>query len=125
MRPAARTLDILLKGDNVDAAATLGMLLEVSDDQVTIAHLAHAALEAAAGRSFDACLLDIGLPEMDGNALARRLRSDLLNHASVLVTITGYGQENDRQNSANAGFDDHFVKPVDSARLLQLLLAIG
>ena len=118
-------LRVLLVDDNADAAMMLGMLLEASGYAVTVVHYARHALERVEQQSFDVCLLDIGLPEMDGNALARHLRGDARTAACVLVAITGYGQESDRQNSAQAGFDHHFIKPVDSQKLLSLLASVA
>lgn len=112
---------ILLVDDNVDAAMMLGMLLEASGHALTVVHSADAALTCIEVQQFDVCLLDIGLPEMDGNELARRLRHDSRTRACTLIAITGYGQESDRQNSAAAGFDHHFIKPVDAQQLLALL----
>ena len=118
-------LRVLLVDDNVDAALMLGMLLEASDHAVTVVHGADHALACIERQTFDACLLDIGLPEMDGNELARRLRQHPRTGACVLVAITGYGQESDRRNTAEAGFDHHFIKPVDTRKLLALLEKIA
>jgi CheY-like chemotaxis protein len=70
------------------------------------------------------CLLDIGLPDMDGNELARCLRSQPETATSVLIAVTGYGQEQDTKQSAEAGFDYHFVKPIDTNKLASLLARI-
>lgn len=67
------------------------------------------------------CILDIGLPEMDGYELARRLRSDPDTAACVLIAVTGYGQARDREAAIEAGFDHHLVKPVDGERLFNIL----
>ncbi|HWB08555.1 MAG TPA: ATP-binding protein [Pirellulales bacterium] len=103
---------ILVVDDNVDATTTLAMLLSVQQHAVKVAHDGLAALEAAKEFRPDVILLDIGLPRMDGYEVARRLReeSDLKN--VLLVALTGYGQEEDRRRSAEAGFDFHLVKPV-------------
>jgi len=69
----------------------------------------------------DACLLDIGLPDIDGLELARRLRTQPETAHSVLVAVSGYGQEEDRKNALAAGFAHHLVKPVEIDRLAQLL----
>ena len=119
-----RGLRTLVVDDNVDAAETLGMLLEVSGHQVTVEHSARRALAAVESGNFDACLLDIGLPEMDGNELARRLRAHPAAANCLLIAITGYGQESDRRSTAAAGFDHHFVKPVDSQKLLLVMSQI-
>jgi len=121
---AAQALRLLVVDDNVDAAATLGMLLEACGHEVAVEHDSHAALARARRLRPDAALLDIGLPEMDGNELARRLRADPATAAIVLIAVTGYGQEQDRRNALEAGFDHHLVKPVDLDRLTGLLAEI-
>jgi CheY-like chemotaxis protein/two-component sensor histidine kinase len=110
-------LDIMVVDDNLDAAYMLKILLEQWGHRVCTAHDAHGALEAIARAAPDVALVDIGLPGMDGNALARRLRSLPGGAALTLVAVTGYGQEADRQRTRDAGFDHHLVKPVDTAEL--------
>jgi CheY-like chemotaxis protein len=107
--------------DNVDAAETLGLLLEASGHQVIIAHDPFAALERARMEAPQACLLDIGLPGMDGYELARRLRAQPSTAHALLVAITGYGQDSDRRLAAEAGFDRHLVKPIDLDALQDVL----
>jgi PAS domain S-box-containing protein len=115
---------LLVVDDNVDAAATLGMLLEACGYIVDVEHESHRALERARQQRPDVALLDIGLPDMDGNELARRLRADPQTAAIVLVAVTGYGQEQDRRAAFEAGFDHHLVKPVDMDELAALLAGI-
>jgi CheY-like chemotaxis protein len=119
-----RPLRVLVVDDNVDAAATLGMLLEACGYLVDVEHDPHRALEHARQQRPSVALLDIGLPDMDGNELARRLRADAQTGAIVLVAITGYGQEQDRRAAFEAGFDHHLVKPVDMDELATLLAGI-
>jgi CheY-like chemotaxis protein len=107
--------------DNVDAAAMLAMFLESSGHEVLVANDSRSALERAGREQVDAYLLDIGLPEMDGNELARRLRKLPAPKRPVLVAITGYGQQFERETSMEAGFDHYFVKPADPVILLQVL----
>jgi CheY-like chemotaxis protein len=121
---ARRPLRVLVVDDNVDAAATLGMLLEACGYLVDVEHDSHRALERARHQRPDVALLDIGLPDMDGNELARRLRADAQTGAIVLVAVTGYGQEQDRRAAFEAGFDHHLVKPVDMDELAALLAGI-
>ncbi len=121
---AARPLRLLVVDDNLDAAATLGMLLEACGYEVEVENDSPAALAAARRHPPDAALLDIGLPEMDGNELARRLRADARTAGIVLIAVTGYGQEQDRRAAFAAGFDHHLVKPVDMDRLAGLLAGI-
>jgi PAS domain S-box-containing protein len=121
---AAQALRVLVVDDNVDAAMMLGMFLESAGHQVSIEHDATCGLARSSLEQPDVCLLDIGLPDMDGNALARRLREQPGGAQRVLVAITGYGQEEDRRQTAAAGFDHHFVKPVDAEVLLALLAGL-
>ncbi|WP_164557748.1 PAS domain-containing protein [Massilia atriviolacea] len=121
----ARALDILVVDDNVDAAAMLAMLLEAAGHRLTVEHSARDALARIDTARFDVCLLDIGLPEMDGNALATRLRSHPGTCNALLVAITGYGQESDRRRSQAAGFDQHMVKPVDTGKLMDVLADVA
>jgi signal transduction histidine kinase len=116
-------LRLLVVDDNDDAGQMLGLYLEAAGYRVTVVPSAHAALESARVEPYDACLLDIGLPDMDGNELAHQLRQLPHTAAATLVAITGYGQEADRARTAAAGFDHHFVKPVDMAALLEVLSA--
>ncbi|MGF6275583.1 PAS domain S-box-containing protein [Massilia sp. UYP11] len=114
---------ILIVDDNADAAAMLGMLLEASGHEVAIEHDWRGALARAGEWAPGVCLLDIGLPGMDGYGLARELRARPNTAGSLIVAVTGYGQEQDRRRSEAAGFDHHLVKPVDMARLGALLAA--
>jgi signal transduction histidine kinase/CheY-like chemotaxis protein len=120
----AHGLRLLVVDDNEDAGHLLGLYLESEGYRVTVVQSAHAALQSASAEAPDACLLDIGLPDMDGNTLARRLRQLPQMASSTLVAITGYGQEGDRARTAAAGFDHHFVKPVDIAALLGVLSSV-
>ena len=79
------------------------------------------ALDRARSMAPDVCLLDIGLPEMDGRELARRLRAQPETANAVLVAVTGYGQQQDREDAFAAGFQHHLVKPVDFEALARLL----
>jgi PAS domain S-box-containing protein len=121
---ASPALRVMVVDDNVDAAMMLGMFLESAGHQVFIEHDATHGLQRSQREQPDVCLLDIGLPDMDGNALARRLRAQPGGADRVLVAITGYGQDEDRRQTAAAGFDHHFVKPVDAEVLLALLAGL-
>jgi CheY-like chemotaxis protein len=118
-------LRLLVVDDNADAALTLGMLLEACGHDVFVEHDSKRALERADAERPDACLLDIGLPEMDGNELARRLRAQPETGKAVLIAVTGYGQEQDRQRAFEAGFSYHLVKPVDMDKLAEVLAEIA
>ena len=119
-----RPLLIMIVDDNVDAALTLAMFLEELGHRVIVEHGSRVALERARNEQPDVCLLDIGLPEIDGNELARQLRAQSETAAATLIAVTGYGQERDRRNSLAAGFDEHMVKPLDIDRLQALLMAV-
>ncbi|WP_338770756.1 PAS domain S-box protein [Massilia sp. METH4] len=120
-RPPATRRRILIVDDNEDAANMLAMLLEVAGHEVFVVYSAAIALERAKDVSPDVCVLDIGLPEMDGYTLARMLRSRAQTAQSILIAVTGYGQHQDREQTADAGFDHHLVKPVDTGELLALV----
>jgi PAS domain S-box-containing protein len=121
----SRPMRLLVVDDNVDAAATLAMLLEACGYEVMVENDSLRALELAQRERPDAALLDIGLPEMDGNELARRLRADPRTRPALLVAITGYGQEQDRRAALEAGFDHHLVKPVDLGKLAAILAGLA
>jgi PAS domain S-box-containing protein len=120
---AAGALRLLVVDDNDDAAMMLSMLLEASGYQVSSANGSRAGLERALAERPDVCLLDIGLPEMDGYELARRMRAAPELARATLIAITGYGQPEDKQKALAAGFDHHLVKPVNTAELTALLQA--
>ncbi len=122
---AVKKLRLLVVDDNQDAALMLSMFLELAGYDVHVVHCANAALSMIDGEHrFDACLLDIGLPDMDGTELARRLRARPETAQAMLIAITGYGQEIDRRKTHDAGFDHHHVKPVDMQKLLDTLAQI-
>jgi PAS domain S-box-containing protein len=116
-----RQLRIVVVDDNKDAAQTLSMLLQAEGYEVWTEFDPHDALERAASRTADVYLLDIGLPDIDGLELARRLKSMPHPKEPVLVAVTGYGQQNDRAQTRAAGFSHHLVKPVDPSKLLAIL----
>jgi CheY-like chemotaxis protein len=108
--------------DTRAASYALGRLLEMMGQQVRTAHSAAEALELVRGEKPDIVISDIGMPEMDGYAFARRLRQEGLLEGVVLVALTGYGQVSDKQQALAAGFDLHLVKPA-SFETIQSLLA--
>jgi signal transduction histidine kinase/ActR/RegA family two-component response regulator len=117
--PAARR--VLIADDNTDAAEGLRQLLELQSHEVEVVHDGAAAFEALARSEPEVVLLDIGLPGMDGLEVARRVRARGGAHRPLLVAVTGLGRDEDRQRSADAGFDHHLVKPIDLASLEALL----
>jgi signal transduction histidine kinase/ActR/RegA family two-component response regulator len=119
---AAACRTILVVDDNRDSANSLGMLLRLSGHNVSTAYDGPSALKTARANPPEVILLDIGLPGMSGLDVARHVRDDVRLKHVLLVALTGYGQEEDRQQTQMAGFDAHFVKPVE-LDVLQKLLA--
>jgi PAS domain S-box-containing protein len=119
-----RALRILIVDDNVDAADSIAMLLSMEGHQTRTVNTARAALLAAPEFKPEVVLLDIGLPEMDGYEVARRLRAQNGSHQMRLVAVTGYGQPADRRRARAAGFDEHMVKPVEPAALQAFLRSV-
>lgn len=115
---------ILVVDDNVDAADTLSILLQMSGHALTVAHDGAAALKALTMDVPDVILLDIGLPGMNGYEVAQRVREIPALARTRLIAMTGYGQESDKQAAAEAGFDAHLVKPVDYAVLAEMIEAL-
>ncbi len=107
--------------DNVDNAESLALLLQLAGHQTRTAHSGPGAMAAACTFRPEVVLLDIGLPGIDGYEVARRLREAARGEKMLLIAQTGYGQEEDRHRSLNAGFDAHLVKPVDPGALQALL----
>lgn len=107
--------------DNVDAARSLALLLRTTGHQVRIAHTGPSALESVVNHQTDVVLLDIGLPEMDGYEVARRIRKLPSAKDVVLIAVTGWGQPEDRQRTTAAGFNHHLTKPVAYAELTDVL----
>jgi PAS domain S-box-containing protein len=116
---------VLVVDDNADAAATLQMLLEAQGHEARAAYSGPAALDVL--RQFDAevVFLDLGMPDVDGFEVARRIRSMPRGRDVLLVALTGWGQADDRRRTADAGFDEHLTKPVDFDRLAAMLASVG
>ncbi len=108
---------ILLVDDNEDAAALMAELLKMRGHEVEIAHDAPSALDRLEHFAPEIAVLDIGLPVIDGYELAMRIR-ERMGATVRMLAVTGYGQDHDRSRSAAAGFDRHFVKPVDTTELI-------
>ena len=111
---------VLVVDDSVDSAETLGELLRIWGHDVRLAHDGPAAVEAAREYRPEIILLDIGLPGMDGFAVAQKLKAEGLQ-ARMLVALTGYGEQTDKQRTQQAGFHHHMVKPVDPEALQKLI----
>jgi PAS domain S-box-containing protein len=112
---------VLVVDDNVDAAESIALLVRLWGHEVHISHTGPEALRAAEEYQPDIVMLDIGLPGMNGYEVARRLRQQPHFQHTILAAITGYGQEDDRRRSAEAGFDHHLTKPVEPEALEKLL----
>ncbi|WP_020473879.1 response regulator [Zavarzinella formosa] len=112
---------ILVVDDNVDSAQSLGMMLELLGSEVRTAHDGLEAIETASKFRPDVVLLDIGMPKLNGYEAARRIREQPWGRTIILIAQTGWGQEEDRRKSREAGFDHHLVKPVDPVSLRSLL----
>ena len=115
---------VLVVDDNVDAAEMLAILLRLSGHDVRIAYTGPTALEAAVAHLPDVVLLDIGLPDLDGYEVARRLRQYPQLRGVRLVAMTGYGDEAVRQLAQEAGFDRHLVKPLDFPKVEELVTTL-
>jgi CheY-like chemotaxis protein len=112
---------ILVMDDNRDAADSLAMMLRLQGHEVEVAHHGQAALEVARRCKPELVFLDIGMPGMDGYEVARRVRQDHDLRGVVMVALTGWGQEEDRRRTVEAGFDHYLVKPVEPNALEALL----
>ncbi|HUQ28251.1 MAG TPA: ATP-binding protein [Usitatibacter sp.] len=116
---APKPLRMLIVDDNEDAADSLAEVARSMGHHAEVAYSGLTALQIALDGKFDLVMLDIGLPEMDGYEVARRLRH-LVERATRIVAVTGYGAEEDRRRSREAGFDEHVVKPLMPEKLTEL-----
>ena len=115
---------VLVVDDNADAAQMLATLLEAHGHAVSVEYDGTGGLARAVRERPEVMLLDIGLPDIDGHELARRLRASPETAHATLVALTGYGQSDDRERAYEAGFDRHMVKPADLSELLRILAAV-
>jgi len=116
---------VLVVDDNVDAAESLAHLLRASRHEVRTAHDGPTAVAAALDFRPDMMLLDIGLPGLDGYEVAQKVRQESSLGRVVLVAMTGYGQDTDKERSRAAGFDHHLVKPADFSQVKQILATVS
>ena len=112
---------ILIVDDNRDSADSLAMLLEITGNKTYMAHDGVEAVAAIEKYRPEVVLLDIGLPRLDGHEVCRRVREQPWGKKIVIIALTGWGQDDDRRKSEEAGFNGHLVKPVDYDKLLVLL----
>jgi CheY-like chemotaxis protein len=112
---------VLIVDDNEDTLETAALLLGAWNNEIRVARTGPEALQIAADCTPDLVLLDIGLPGMNGYEVAKRLRQEARFEDTLIIAISGYGRDQDRQLSREAGFDDHLVKPVDLEKLNALL----
>jgi len=124
MPSASGSRRVLVVDDNVDSAESMAVLLRLYGHDVRLAHDGEAALEEARSFRPDVMFLDINLPKMDGYEVARRLRLEPAMGGLTLVAMTGYGQEEERRRTREAGFHSHLVKPVDFEMLQELLSSL-
>jgi CheY-like chemotaxis protein len=124
-QPTTRPLRVLVVDDNVDTAWTFSMLLKATGHNVRTAHDGPTAIQAALDYRPDVVLLDIGLPGLNGYEVAKRIRHDPVLKNVVLIALTGYGQETDRQTSLQAGFNHHLVKPAHLGQLQKILATVS
>jgi CheY-like chemotaxis protein/two-component sensor histidine kinase len=123
--PACPSLRVLVVDDNEDTAFATSMLMERFGHDVRTAYDGPTAVQAAIDYRPDVVLLDIGLPGLNGYEVAKRIRQHPVLKNVVLVAMTGYGQETDRQRSQEAGFDHHLVKPARFEQLQQILATVS
>jgi CheY-like chemotaxis protein len=114
----------LVVDDNRDSALTMTVLLRKMGNEVRTAYDGEEAVAVAASMKPDLVLLDIGLPKLDGFEVARRIRAAPGGDAVTLIALTGWGQEEDRRRSKDAGFDHHLVKPVDPKMLARVVAEV-
>jgi CheY-like chemotaxis protein len=115
------SLRVLIVDDNRDAATSLADLMKITGNETHTAHDGQEAVEAAARLRPDVIVLDIGLPKMNGFEACRKIREQPWSKTIVMVALTGWGQDDDRRKSAEAGFDGHLIKPADFGELTRLI----
>jgi len=112
---------VLIVDDNKDSATSLAMLLQITGNTTSEAYDGLDAVAAAASFRPDVVLLDIGLPNLDGYEVCRRIRAQSWGRNMLIVALSGWGQDKDRRKSQAAGFDHHMIKPVDYGLLVKVL----
>jgi CheY-like chemotaxis protein/nitrogen-specific signal transduction histidine kinase len=123
-KPTTTGRRMLVVDDNRDSAITLALLLKMTGNEVQTAHDGLEAVAAAAAFGPEVVLLDIGLPKMNGYDACRKIREQAQGRGIAMIALTGWGQDEDRRKSREAGFDGHLVKPVVHAELMKLLAEV-
>jgi CheY-like chemotaxis protein len=116
-----RVLRILVVDDTIDSADMLSVMLQMYGHDPTVVHDGAQALDLAATMKPDAIFLDIGLPDIDGNEVARRMRASPHLRNTHIVATTGFSDANDRRRAKEAGFDSFLVKPIDPAEVEKIV----
>jgi CheY-like chemotaxis protein len=114
---------VVIADDNRDAADSLKLLLELSGYDTFVAYNGQEALDFGFRERPNAFILDVGMPDMTGYEVARRIRQQAWGRNALLVAVTGWGQDDDKERAKAAGFDHHFTKPVNPASVEQVLVA--
>jgi CheY-like chemotaxis protein len=114
-------MKVLVADDNRDSADSLAMLLELSSHEVFVAHTGEEAMQIAHRALPQAMILDLSMPDITGDQIARAIRREPWGAEVLMVAVTGWGRPEDQQRASEAGFDHHLTKPVDVDRMEQLL----
>jgi CheY-like chemotaxis protein len=123
-QPQVEKRRILIVDDLKDAVDSLSMLLRAMGHEIHTAYDGEDAVAVAQKQRPDAVLLDLGMPRLNGYDACRRIRAQRWGKEMFIVAVTGWGQEEDRRRSREAGFDDHLVKPVDTVALMKVLASL-
>lgn len=124
LKSAAQRFRILVVDDNPDAALSLAMMLSIMGHETRTAHDGESAVVTAESFRPEVVLLDIGLPKLNGYEVAQRIRNSPWGAQMFLIAVTGWGQDEDRQRSAEVGLNVHMVKPVEPSALERLLATL-
>ena len=111
----------MIVDDNRDAAETIGMLLRTAGHEVRIAYDGLEALQVGSAFVPEIVFMDLGMPNLNGYGAARRIRAQPWGQDTILIALTGWGQQKDRERTIDSGFDLHVVKPVDQLELTSAL----
>jgi len=120
-KPPKSSLRILIVDDNRDGADSLGMMLRIMGNDTRTAYDGQEGVDVAGEFRPEVVLFDIGMPKLNGYEACRRIREQPWGKCIVLIAVTGWGQDDDRRRSHEAGFDHHMIKPVDPKALMEML----